>query len=137
MKPIYFDTLTLDIDNYNFRYLINNLDIFTAAVVGKIKPEGTIRVLKGQKGYNLIIDTEPLNFLELIFLRIAGADDLFRVRNDIIKFFKKEYHRINRIWEIKNGISKQEIFKGNLEQFEEFLKSFIPQIKEQLKEVEK
>jgi len=68
-------------------------------------------VLKTTKGINIIAELkQELELNDLLFFRLFCFDDIFRIRNEVSKFYQNQYHRINRIWKIKNGIAKENLF---------------------------
>ena len=101
--------LTLDWDYYNIPYILNHW----ATIVFYIETRTRhIKVLESEKGFNVILE---LNYDQGTFYfhlvdRLILGDDLFRIRHDLEKWLWKQEHRVNRIWEEKNGKKKKVVF---------------------------
>lgn len=109
-----WDNITLDWDNYCY-FNINNHRIKVYEFL-KASAEH-ITIYESEKGLNLVIRLKnPVNTIEMFFIRSILYDDLFRQRNDVRKYWDNQMHRINRIWTVKNGFEKRLIFSGKGEQ---------------------
>lgn len=132
------ENITIDWDNYCWF----NVDNQKMKIFEFIKASAEhITIYESQKGVNLNIRLkQPVNTIEHFFIRAILFDDLFRQRNDIRKYWENQFHRINRLWLVKNGVEKRIVFNGKGEQmsitlFEDVLELLKSKLKE--KETEK
>ncbi len=103
-----YDKLTLDWDYYQ-------LDLIKLAKDNVINLLNSlcnhITIYEGNKGLSIIGElNEPINFLTLITYRYLLADDIFRIRAELKKYYNEVPHRINRIWLEKNGVKKKILY---------------------------
>ena len=106
IKAERYDCITIDLDNYQIKHFIKNYD----KVIKEIKNlDFTLfRVFESKKGFNIYINLDrDISFNELMFYRLKFFDDVFRLRADILKYYKGQYHRINRLWTVKDGYKKK------------------------------
>ena len=101
--------ITLDWDYYNIPYVLEHYGVFTLFVESRAKH---IQILESEKGFNVIIElaNEEDDFNFHLLYRLYLGDDLFRIRHDLEKWLWKQEHRVNRIWEEKNGKKKKVVF---------------------------
>lgn len=109
-----WESISLDWDNYCY-FNINNQ---RQKIYEFLKASAEhITIYESEKGLNLVIRLKnPVNTIEMFFIRAILYDDLFRQRNDVRKYWDNQMHRINRIWTVKNGFEKRLIFSGKGEQ---------------------
>lgn len=109
-----WESISLDWDNYCY-FNINN---HRQKIYEFLKASAEhIAIYESEKGLNLVIRLKnPVNTIEMFFIRGILYDDLFRQRNDVRKYWDNQMHRINRIWLVKNGFEKRLVFSGKGEQ---------------------
>ena len=104
--------ISLDLDGYQLAYFIKYLDNMEQCLreIDQRYDIENVKVYESKKGFNLIIYTKlGVDVTQLLYYRLIMFDDLFRLRADVFKLYKKQDHRINRIWINKDWTDKKEI----------------------------
>ena len=119
--------ISLDLDGYQLAYFIKYLDNMEQCLreIDQRYDIENVKVYESKKGFNLIIYTKlGVDVTQQLYYRLIMFDDLFRLRADIFKLYKKQDHRINRIWINKDWKDKKEIIDMTFSSYEKihFLK---------------
>jgi hypothetical protein len=104
--------ISLDLDGYQLAYFIKYLDNMEQCLreIDQRYDIENVKVYESKKGFNLIICTKlGVDETQQLYYRLIMFDDLFRLRADVFKLYKKQDHRINRIWINKDWTDKKEI----------------------------
>ena len=119
--------ISLDLDGYQLAYFIKYLDNIEQCLreIDQRYDIENVKVYESKKGFNLIIYTKlGVDVTQQLYYRLIMFDDLFRLRADVFKLYKKQDHRINRIWINKDWKDKKEIIDMTFSSYEKihFLK---------------
>jgi len=104
--------ISLDLDGYQLAYFIKYLDNIEQCLreIDQRYDIENVKVYESKKGLNIVISTKlGLDVTQQLYYRLIMFDDLFRLRADVFKLYKKQNHRINRIWINKDWTDKKEI----------------------------
>lgn len=104
--------ISLDLDGYQLAYFVKYLDNVEACLceIDQRYYIENVKVYESKKGLNIIIYVKlDVDVTQQLYYRLMMFDDLFRLRADVFKIYKKQDHRINRIWINKDWQDKKEI----------------------------
>ena len=113
--------ISLDLDGYQLAYFIKYLDNMEQCLrdIDLRYYIEKVRVYESKKGFNVIIHTKlGVDVTQQLYYRLMLFDDLFRLRADVFKLYKKQDHRINRIWINKDWTDKKEIIDMTFSSYE-------------------
>ena len=113
--------ISLDLDGYQLAYFIKYLDNMEQCLreIDQRYDIENVKVYESKKGFNLIIYTKlGVDVTQQLYYRLMLFDDLFRLRADVFKLYKKQDHRINRIWINKDWKDKKEIIDMTFSSYE-------------------
>ena len=119
--------ISLDLDGYQLTYFLKYLDNIKQCLheINKRYEIENVKVYESKKGLNIVLTTKlNIDVTQQLYYRLIMFDDLFRLRADIFKLYKKQDHRINRIWINKDWKDKKEIIDMTFSSYEKihFLK---------------
>ncbi len=134
-----YNTIGLDIDKYQLKIFYENIyNVWnTINTINKHFGISSFKIFSSKKGLNIIFKTyKELSVGEMFYFRLLMFDDLFRLRADVSKYYKAQFHRINRIWEEKDGYKKEVVFNGHNMSFYKLKEITETKIKELFKKKE-
>lgn len=113
--------ISLDLDGYQLAYFVKYLDNVEACLreIDQRYYIENVKVYESKKGLNLIIYTKlGVDVTQQLYYRLMMFDDLFRLRADVFKIYKKQDHRINRIWINKDWKDKKGLIDFRFSSYE-------------------
>ena len=113
--------ISLDLDGYQLTYFLKYLDNIKQCLheINKRYEIENVKVYESKKGLNIVLTTKlNIDVTQQLYYRLIMFDDLFRLRADIFKLYKKQDHRINRIWINKDWKDKKEIIDMTFSSYE-------------------